>query len=113
MLEGFRKDDNGRFAHDNGNWIARSPDNRALWERRSSSGDLSQIYWPKDHALDHLQIEADIWALLDKRPEMYALILAGTEGKPITISGARLRTMREQHEITLYPATYRILKEPR
>ena len=87
----------------------------SIWERRDSSGGLVRYYWPKDHCLDRepLQIDSDVWALIDKFPESYALILANTEGNPIEMTGATLRTMRDEGTLTLYPASYRLVNSTR
>lgn len=109
--QGFQKDGEDRFFHADGSWIAKANGDRFPWERRTASGDLVRHYWPKDHCLerDPLQLEADIWGLIDKFPETYALILADRQGDPVEVPGARLRAMREGGELTLYPATYRLV----
>ena len=109
--QGFRKDGQERFFHQNGSWIARTHDVRFPWERRNSSGDLLRYYWPKDHCLQRepLQVEADVWGLIEQRPETYALILANTEGDPVEVTGARLLDMRAHGDVTLYPASYRLV----
>lgn len=110
---GFRKDGDDRFYHDNGQWIGRANGTRFPWERHAPNGDLLRYYWPKDQCLElePLQLEADIWALIEHQPEIYALILSNTDGTPVEVTGTRLRAMREQGEIKLYPATYRLVYE--
>jgi hypothetical protein len=56
-----------------------------------------------------LQLEADIWALIESHPKTYALLLAGLDGKPVAIGGGQLRAMLDAKTITLYPATYRLV----
>ena len=109
--QGFRKDSDDRFFHEDGSWIARANGTRFPWERRTASGDLVRHYWPKEHCLvrDPLQLEADIWWLIEQHPETYALVLADTEGGPVEVTGSRLRAMRDEGEVTLYPATYRLV----
>ena len=70
-----------------------------------------RYYWPKDHCLQQepLQLEADVWGLIEQHPETYALILSNIEGGAIEVTGARLRVMRDEGEVTLYPATYRLV----
>lgn len=110
---GFKRDGEDRYYHPDGSWIAKTHENRFPWEMRSAKGDLIRYYWPKDHCLesDPLQIEADIWGLLDHSPDNYALILSDLQGKPIEILGSKLRQMREEGSITVYPATYRLVKK--
>lgn len=112
-VQGFKKDGEDRFYHPDGSWIAKTHEARFPWERRDAAGDLIRYYWPKDHCLesDPLQIEADIWGLLDHSPDNYALILSDFQGEPVEIPGSRLREMRDEGSITLYPATYRLVFE--
>ncbi len=109
--QGFRKDGEERFFHEGGSWIGRANGTRFPWERRAASGDLICYYWPKDHCLERepLQLEADIWGLIDQNPDTYALILSSIEGNPVEITGARLHAMKEKGEVILYPATYRLV----
>jgi hypothetical protein len=109
--QGFKKDNDERFFREDGSWIGRANGARFPWERRDASGDLERFYWPKDHCLEQepLQLEADVWALIDQHPDQYAIILSDPEGIPVEVTGARLRSMRDAGEITLYPATYRIV----
>lgn len=107
---GFEKDSDDRFFHPDGSFIAKPPGLR-FWERRTRQGDLIRYYWPKDHCLQHepLQLEADIWGLIDKNPDTYALVLSDLQERPVEITGARLRAMCSAGEIKLYPATYRLV----
>lgn len=109
--QGFRKDGNERFFHDDGSWLGRTRDNSFPWERRAMSGDLVRFYWPKDHCIERepLQLEADVWWLIEKQPETYAFILSDIDGNPVEVTGDRLRTMNEAGEITLHPSTYRLV----
>jgi hypothetical protein len=36
-------------------------------------------------------------------------VLSTPQGDAVEFAGARLRTMREQGDLTLYPATYRLV----
>lgn len=109
--QGFQKDSDDRFFHADGSWIGRAHDDRFPWEQRTAKGELVRHYWPKDHCLElqPLQIDADIWGLIDKFPDIYALILATPQGDPIEVPGARLLAMREVGELVLYPASYRLV----
>jgi hypothetical protein len=107
---GFHPDHDSRFYHADGSWIKKSDDAR-FWERRSGKGELVRYYWAKDQVFEQqpLQIEADIWGLIEKFPELYALVLLNPQEEPMELVGARLRSMREAGEITLHPATYRLV----
>jgi hypothetical protein len=108
--EGFQKDGEDRFYHADGSWIGR-PVGVRVWERRTANGELVRHYFPKEHCLERepLQMDADIWGLIDKFPDIYSLVLANLQGDPVELAGAQLRAMREGGEITLYPATYRLV----
>ena len=47
--------------------------------------------------------------LMEKFPDLYALILSTPQGDPVEVPGARLRAMRDDGDLTLYPATYRLV----
>ena len=108
---GYQKESDERFFHADGGWIGKAHDDRFPWERRTAKGELVHHYWPKDHCLEQqpLQLEADIWGLMEKFPDLYALILSTPQGDPIEVPGARLRAMRDDGDLTLYPATYRLV----
>jgi len=109
-IHGFRRDCEDRFFHPDGSWIAK-PSGTPFWERRTANGDLVRYYWPKDHCLERepLQIDADIWGLIDKFPDTYALILSDNQDDALEITGARLRAMRDGGNLKFYPATYRLV----
>jgi hypothetical protein len=108
---GFQKDGVDRFFHSNGDWIARARGNVFPWERRTRDGNLVRCYWSREHCLDHepLQLDAEIWHLLENQPDLHTLLLVDTRGVPLEITGSRLRAMRDGGEVTLYPASYRLV----
>ena len=107
---GFEKDGDDRFFHTDGSWIAKQQGER-FWERRTGSGELLRYYWPKDQCLqsEPLQLEADIWGLIDKNPDTYALVLSDAQDRAVEITGGSLRSMCNAGQIKLYPATYRLV----
>lgn len=108
---GYKPDGEDRFYHSDGSWIGRANGARFPWERRSSGGEVQRHYYPKEHCLERepLQIEADVWGLLDQKPDAYSFILVNPEGEPVEMTGARLRALRDGGEITIHPATYRLV----
>jgi len=92
---GYKKDGENRFYHADSSWIGRVNENSFPWEKRSASGNLIRCYWPKDHCLQRepLQLEADIWGLIDKFPDTHSLILSNPEEEPVEIQGGNLCTM--------------------
>ena len=111
LAVGYKPDGDDRFYHSDGSWIGRANGARFPWERRSAGGDVQRHYYPKDHCLERepLQIEADVWGLLDQKPNVYSFILVNPEGEPVELTGARLRALRDGGEITIHPATYRLV----
>jgi len=111
LAQGYKADGEDRFFHADGSWIGRGNGARFPWERRSAGGEILRHYYPKDHCLEHepLQLEADVWGLLDQKPDLYSFILINPEGDPVEMTGARLRALREDGELTIHPATYRLV----
>jgi hypothetical protein len=111
VAQGYKADGEDRFFHADGSWIGRSNGARFPWERRSAGGEVLRHYYPKDHCLERepLQIEADVWGLVDQKPDIYSFILINPEGEPVEMTGSRLRALREGGEITIHPATYRLV----
>jgi hypothetical protein len=111
LAQGYKADGDDRFFHSDGSWIGRANGARFPWERRSANGEGLRHYFPKEHCLERepLQIEADVWGLLDQKPDIYSFILVNPEGEPVEMTGARLRALREGGEITIHPATYRLV----
>lgn len=111
LQQGFKRDGDDRFFHSDGSWIGKAAGARFPWERRSGAGDLQAYYYPKEHCLEQepLQIEADLWGLVDKQPQIYSIILASPRGTPVEMSGTLLKAMRDDGKITIHPATYRLV----
>ncbi len=107
LAQGFKDDGEDRFFYSDGSWIGRGNGTRFPWERRSASGEILRHYYPKDHCLEHepLQLEADVWGLLEQKPDHYSFILINPEGGTVEMTGARLRALRDGGELTIHPAT--------
>ncbi|WP_142627964.1 ATPase [Rhizobium sp. P007] len=111
LSQGYKADGEDRFFHWDGSWIGRANGTRFPWERRSAGGEILRHYYPKEHCLERepLQLEADVWALLDQKPDVYSFILINPEGDPVEMTGVRLRALRDGGELTIHPATYRLV----
>jgi hypothetical protein len=111
QAQGYKADGEDRFFHPDGSWIGRVNGGRFPWERRSASGEVLRHYFPKDHCLERepLQIDAEVWGLLDQKPDIYSFILVNPEGDPVEITGNRLRALRDGGQMTIHPATYRLV----
>ena len=85
---GFHKDNENRFFDDHGSCIGKTSGALFPWEQRSVSGEVIRHYWPKDHCLERepLQLEADVWGIVEKYPETYVLVLSNPEGQPVEVS---------------------------
>ena len=109
--QGFRKVNDRRHLHKDGGCITRANGARFPWERYGADGELVRCYLPREHCLERepLQIEADVWRLMELKPEVYALVLVDFEGGPTEVTGTRLMAMRAEGQVVLYPATYRLV----
>lgn len=107
---GFKLNGDGRYHHSDGSLISKSSDEIFPWLRISAHGDIIKRYWVKDHCIDlePLEVDAEIWSLIDSSPDEYALVLADHEGKPIEFNGSHLCSMKEQGALILFPASYRL-----
>jgi hypothetical protein len=111
LAQGYKADGEDRFFHADGSWIGRGNGTRFPWERRSAGGEILRHYYPKEHCLEQepLQLEADVWGLLEQKPDLYSFILINPEGDPVEMTGARLSSLRDGGELTIHPATYRLV----
>lgn len=112
---GYKQDGDNRFYHDNGSWLARAGNTSFPWEHFDSSGVLIQCYWIKDHCIqtEPIQIHAEIWELCVKHPEKYTLIFADPDGVPVEYSGKRICELRDNGQLSLFPASYRLVYDER
>lgn len=108
-----RDNSEGRFYHKDGGWLERVSGNSFPWERYSPSGELLQCYWVKDACIERepLQVEAEVWELCANHPEKYSLLLAAPDGTPVEYSGERICNLRDRGQLTLFPASYRLVYE--
>jgi hypothetical protein len=113
IANGFKKDEDGHFFADDGRTIAKAHGSLFPWELRSVTGDVTKRFLPKEHCLerDPLQLGADIWGVLEREPDSYALILADPDDKPVEASGKMLNELRDRGVLALHPSTYRLVIE--
>ena len=107
---GFQKNVDGGFVR-KGERIERTKDETFTWKRTTVSNDAAHYYLPLSHCLERapLQLEADIWSLIEEHPDKYSLVLIDFEANPVEVTGTALRNMRDEGNLTLYPATYRLV----
>jgi hypothetical protein len=111
LCNGFSRDGDNRFFHSDGRYLEKANNKLFQWELRNPSGELIQSYWLKDICIQQgpLQIDAEIWMGCDQFPQKYTVILSDYNGNPVEYSGHRFRQMRDSGELTLYPASYRLV----
>lgn len=111
LAQGFKKDNDFYYYNDQGSVIGKANGSLFPWELRTSSGDVVKRYWPKEHCLERepLQLEAEIWGVLEQHPDSYVLILTDADGEPIEVTGKLLTELRERGVLALHPSTYRLV----
>ena len=110
---GFRKDSDDRYFHSNGSWIAKNKDGIGFqWEQRRNNGSLVKFYHVRDHCLEKkpLEVDTDVFGLLRNHPDLYSLVIVDVDDAPIELTGERVDEMRRDGELSLLPATYRIVR---
>lgn len=109
--KGFRKDGDHYYFNDDGGSIGKANGSLFPWELRNASGDVLKYLLPKEHCLDKepLQLEAEIWGVLEKNPETYLLVLVNPDDEPVEVSGKLLTELRERGVLALHPSTYRLV----
>ena len=107
VARGFKKNGDAQF-YRGGSRIQKATDTRFPWALYNASGDLVCYYLPIERCLEQetFEIAADIWGLIEKHPDKYALVLRNVEGEPKELSGSRLVSMRKKNQVVIYPATY-------
>ena len=108
--QGFFMNGSGKFYHADGSSLERTLGNVFPWELKSATRKTERFYWPREHCIqkEPLQLEAEIWELCQKFPDLYSLILTTVNGVPTEVDGNQLVKMLEQDALVLYPATYRL-----
>ena len=108
--QGFSMNGSGKFYREDGRSLERTVGNVFPWELKSASGTTERYYWPREHCIQQepLHLEAEIWELCLKFPDLYSLVLISVSGTPIEVDGNRLAKMQEEQALVLYPAAYRL-----
>ena len=110
-LIGFTKaTDAGFFDAEEGR-IVKTQGELFPWARYSPNGEIERFYWDKEHCLQQeaLLLGADVWILCEQSPNLYSLILTDSQGTPIEIRGYDLVSMRNQEQLKLHAASYRLV----
>ena len=98
-----------KFKHPNGNVLQKS-DDLFPWQLIDSEGEVVCYYWVREHCLEQkaLEIPYEIWHGMENDPDRHAFILEDFEGNPTTMTGKRLLTLKQNGNLTLSPAAYRL-----
>jgi len=113
LLHGFRRNGTGGFVAVNREQLVRASTSPFGWEHRAADGRLLRSFYVKEHCLEHspLQLESEVWGMLEKFPATHAMLLLDLNANPVEITGTLLRTLRDAGKISLYPAAYRLVFE--
>ena len=109
--QGFFMNGSEKFYHEDGSSLERTHGGNVFpWELKSATGNTERFYWPREHCIqkEPLQLEAEIWELCQRSPDLYSLVLTTVNGVPTEVDGNQLVKMQEQHALVLYPAAYRL-----
>jgi hypothetical protein len=112
---GFKRDAaQDRFFHPDGCWLQKSHGLTFPWELYSPSGELLCCYLTKEHCLqsEPLQIGAEVWEGFRRNPSAFALITTSLDGCPVEHNGQQLLDMKDEGQLVLCPATYRLALQP-
>ena len=109
--QGYDLDGDGRYFSRDGRWIAKTLGQRFPWEMRDRKGVVLRYLLAREHCLesDPLQIDADLWSLLDQKPDLYSFVLLDPQGEPVELTGAKMKLLRDRKKIAVHPATYRLV----
>ena len=109
-VSGFIDTRGNNFHRSDGCRLIRAQGTVFQWQLWTANGRLLQSYWLRNHCIDRepLELPAEVWGWCERSPDHYSLVLVNKEGVPVEISGRRLVLMRENEELTIYPATYRL-----
>ena len=110
QLQGFSMNGTAKFHREDGSSLEKTFENIFPWELKSASGKTERYYWPREHCIqkEPLRLDAEIWELCQRFPDLYSLVLTNFSGAPIEVNGKQLVKMQEQHTLILYPAAYRL-----
>ncbi|MFL5753992.1 MAG: hypothetical protein ACJ76F_11340, partial [Bacteroidia bacterium] len=59
---------------------------------------------------ESLELSADVWALLEKAPEKYSLVISDGAGNPVELSGKKLLSMKEKGNLKIAEKLYYLNK---
>jgi hypothetical protein len=106
--EGFTNVSPREFRHSDGSCLTASFNLKGAWEHWDAGGQLVRCYFFAEGSLaeKRIKIGADLWALIQAKPELYALVTRAGKQELFVIPGAMLIGWVQQGKIKLAPAAY-------
>ena len=106
-------EDRGFYVHANGSRLYQVS-GPYPWQLYTATGQLIRSYWLSEQCLTTtagIELNAEIWNLLDKSPETHAFVLVDEFGQPKQWLGPELLSMVQGESMSLYLAKYRLRVE--
>lgn len=101
-----------RYVHSDGSWLQRGDDG-FTWDMYSPEGEIAYRFWVSKHCLDAegIEIDAGLYGQVKKYPSTSALLLMGSDGQPMILTGENLLSQLNNEEVILDPAKYRLRRK--
>jgi hypothetical protein len=102
-----------QYQHNDGSWLQKGDDG-FTWHMFSPDGELVHRFWVSRHYLDTsgFEIDASIYEMVKRNPDTCDLLLMDPEGQPMILSGEELLARKNNEEVILDPAKYRLRRKP-
>jgi hypothetical protein len=98
------------FTHPDGRWIEKS-ESPFNWEERAAGGELISRLWVTEQKLANgVEIAAELWSLMGQQPDSTMMVVVGDDNAPCALTGLELLELKDSRQITLRPASYRIVE---
>jgi hypothetical protein len=98
------------FTHPDGRWIEKS-ESPFNWEERAAEGELISRIWVTDQKLANgVEIAAELWTLFGQQPGSTTMVVVADDHAPCALTGQELLELKDSRQITLHPASFRIVE---
>ena len=110
-LSGFAEKGDGLFSAPDGRRMRPPAGNSKWWEVLGQDGFVRERLFPLNASInDHsVELDADVWALIEQNPGIQSLLLRDTGGKPIQLPGKEVMEMLNSGTISIVASRYRIV----
>jgi hypothetical protein len=101
-----------QYQHNDGSWLQKGDDG-FTWHMFSPDGELIHRFWVSRHCLDTngFEIDASVYEQVKRNPGTCDLLLMDPNGQPMLFTGEELLTQKNNEEVILDPANYRIRRK--